>query len=167
VRGVRGVRGVRVRVRVCILGLFTDTHGGTIPSGVLILVVLDLNEGDTMGVVMGVVVGVVMVMGVVVGVVMGVVMGVVTTGIGRVVGPGDVFSMVNAPYTRLALRFRLVHMDDTMFCLLDGGGGATAGGGGGGGGIVLAAWVFVLAASKATARLYNTCRFCSLVCCSM
>jgi hypothetical protein len=150
---VRGVRGVRVRVRVCILGLFTDTHGGTIPSGVLILVVLDLNEGDTMGVVMGVVVGVVM--------------GVVTTGIGRVVGPGDVFSMVNAPYTRLALRFRLVHMDDTMFCLLDGGGGATAGGGGGGGGIVLAAWVFVLAASKATARLYNTCRFCSLVCCSM
>jgi uncharacterized membrane protein YecN with MAPEG domain len=163
VRGVRGVRGVRVRVRVCILGLFTDTHGGTIPSGVLILVVLDLNEGDTMGVVMGVVVGVVMVMGVVVGVVMGV----VTTGIGRVVGPGDVFSMVNAPYTRLALRFRLVHMDDTMFCLLDGGGGATAGGGGGGGGIVLAAWVFVLAASKATARLYNTCRFCSLVCCSM
>jgi uncharacterized membrane protein YecN with MAPEG domain len=163
VRGVRGVRGVRVRVRVCILGLFTDTHGGTIPSGVLILVVLDLNEGDTMGVVMGVVVGVVMVMGVVVGVVMGV----VTTGIGRVVGPGDVFSMVNAPYTRLALRFRLVHMDDTMFCLLDGGGGATAGGGGGGGGIVLAAWVFVLAASKATARLYNTCRFRSLVCCSM
>jgi hypothetical protein len=150
---VRGVRGVRVRVRVCILGLFTDTHGGTIPSGVLILVVLDLNEGDTMGVVMGVVVGVVM--------------GVVTTGIGRVVGPGDVFSMVNAPYTRLALRFRLVHMDDTMFCLLDGGGGATAGGGGGGGGIVLAAWVFVLAASKATARLYNTCRFRSLVCCSM
>ena len=162
-RGVRGVRGVRVRVRVCILGLFTDTHGGTTPSGVLILVVLDLNEGDTMGVVMGVLVGVVMVMGVVVGVVMGV----VTTGIGRVVGPGDVFSMVNAPYTRLALRFRLVHMDDTMFCLLDGGGGATAGGGGGGGGIVLAAWVFVLAASKATARLYNTCRFCSLVCCSM
>ena len=162
-RGVRGVRGVRVRVRVCILGLFTDTHGGTTPSGVLILVVLDLNEGDTMGVVMGVLVGVVMVMGVVVGVVMGV----VTTGIGGVVGPGDVFSMVNAPYTRLALRFRLVHMDDTMFCLLDGGGGATAGGGGGGGGIVLAAWVFVLAASKATARLYNTCRFCSLVCCSM
>ena len=160
---MRGVRGVRVRVRVCILGLFTDTHGGTTPSGVLILVVLDLNEGDTMGVVMGVLVGVVMVMGVVVGVVMGV----VTTGIGRVVGPGDVFSMVNAPYTRLALRFRLVHMDDTMFCLLDGGGGATAGGGGGGGGIVLAAWVFVLAASKATARLYNTCRFCSLVCCSM
>ena len=148
-RGVRGVRGVRVRVRVCILGLFTDTHGGTTPSGVLILVVLDLNEGDTMGVVMGVVVGV------------------VTTGIGGVVGPGDVFSMVNAPYTRLALRFRLVHMDDTMFCLLDGGGGATAGGGGGGGGTVLAAWVFVLAASKATARLYNTCRFCSLVCCSM
>lgn len=138
-----------------------DTHGGTTPCGVLILVVLDLDAGDIM-VVVGVV-GVVVGGGVVV--VMDVVTtGVVTAGTGGLVGPGDVFSKLVAPYTIFALRFRLVHMDDTMFCLLDGGGGATAGGGGGGGDIVLAVWEFGVAAmgdgamvveSKAMARLYN------------
>ena len=139
-----------------------DTHGGATPCGVLILVVLDLDAGDVMVVVSVVVGGVV---GGVVVVVMDVVTtGVVTAGTGGLVGPSDVFSRLVAPYAIFALRFRLVHMDDTMFCLLDGGGGATAAGGGGGGGIVLAVWEFVVAAmgdgamvveSKAMARLYN------------